>query len=401
MELNKFLKNYFNQLSCKNISDKNNFDDYDNFKQFIMEHYQLNHVELFNYIKYVKIKRQIIKLKDGLLYNKHINDINSIIKEMYEEKIFLDINIKKYLFKINVLFTILDDKKISYLKIINTLRNLLELNKDHIFKFKIISNINALLYKYKLFLKKSKLLINKINKFLDFEKSYGIDHNMIKLNNTERCVLGKKSEYFANKIMNSYINYINEKLVDKKYYYETNINFLKFLGIPAYHEYNIKGEVDGMIISYDGNIYLIEKIIEVKSSIKSTFEDIKKFKLLQDYINQLSFDNNIVYNNFVFTRDSFKNIINKHLTDWIIYLCVNNIYRDNIEKSHLYFSHVLKIVDDHFIKDFYVNNDEEQIKEKFNIILNNRDYIENLFENWKNDIKLDTDNCNIFISKIL
>lgn len=153
MELNKFLKNYFNQLSCKNISDKNNFDDYDNFKQFIMEHYQLNHVELFNYIKYVKIKRQIIKLKDGLLYNKYINDINSIIKEMFEEKIFLDINIKKYLFKINVLFTILDDKKISYLKIINTLRNLLDSNKDHIFKFKIISNINALSYKYKLFLK--------------------------------------------------------------------------------------------------------------------------------------------------------------------------------------------------------------------------------------------------------
>lgn len=102
-------------------------------------------------------------------------------------------------------------------------------------------------------------MINKIKNFIDFEKSYGIDHNMIKLNNTERCVLGKKSEYFANKIMNLYINYINEKLVDKKYYYETNINFLKFLGIPAYHEYNIKGEVDGMIISYDGNIYLIEK----------------------------------------------------------------------------------------------------------------------------------------------
>ena len=401
MELNKFLKNYFNQLSCKNICDKNNFDDYDNFKQFIINHYHLNHVELFNYIKYVKIKRQIIKLKDGILFNKHINDINYIIKDMFEEKIFLDINIKKYLFKINVFFKILDDKKISYLKIINTLRNLLDLNKDDIFKFKIISNINALLYKYKLFLKKSKLLIIKINKFLDYEKSYGIDHNLIKLNNTERCVLGRKSEYVANKIINEYINYINEKLVGKKYYYETNINFLKFLGIHVYHEHNIKGEVDGMIISYDGNVYVIEKIIEVKSSIKSTFEDIKKFTFLQDYINELSFDNNIIYNNFIFTRDSFKNIINKHLTEWTIYLCVNNIYRDNIEKSHLYFSNVLKIVDDNFIKDFYVNNDEEPIKEKFNIIINNRDYIDDLFENWKNDIKLDTDNCNIFISKAL
>ena len=401
MELNNFLKNYFNQLSCKNICDRNNFDDYDNFKQFITEHYQLQHVELFNYIKYVKIKRQILKLKDGALYNKHINDINYTIQEMFEDKTFPDINIKKYLFKLGSFLKIIDDKKLSYLKTINTLRNLLDLNKDDYFKFKIISNINALLFKYKLLLKKSKLLIIKINKFIDFEKSNGIDHNMIKLNNMERCVLGKKSEYAANKILNEYIDFINKKSLYKKYYYETNINFLKFLGIHVYHENNIKGEVDGMIISYDGETYVIEKIIEVKSSIKSTFEDIKKFSFLQNYINELSFENNIVYNNFVFTRNSFKNIINKHLTEWTIYLCINNIYRDNIEKSHLYFSNVLKIVDDNFIKEFYLDNDEEPIREKFNIIIKNRDYIDTLFENWKNDIKLNTEQCNIFISKVL
>jgi hypothetical protein len=217
----------------------------------------------------------------------------------------------------------------------------------------------------------------------------------------ERCVLGKKSEYAANKILNEYIDFINKKSSNKKYYYETNINFLKFLGIHVYHENNIKGEVDGMIISYDGKTYVIEKIIEVKSSIKSTFEDIKKFTFLQNYINELSFENNIVYNNFIFTRNSFKNIINQHLTKWTIYLCINNIYRDNIEKSHLYFSNVLKIVDDNFIKEFYLDNDEEPIREKFNIIIKNRDYIDNLFENWKNDIKLNTEHCNIFISKVL
>ena len=141
MELNSFLKEYFNQLSCKNICDKNNFNEYNNFKKFIYDHYQLNHIELFNYIKYVKIKIQIIKINDGLLYNKHINDINHIIQEMFTDKNIPDINIKRYLFKIDVFFKLIDDKKISYLKTMNKLRNLLDMNKDYCSRFKIISNI--------------------------------------------------------------------------------------------------------------------------------------------------------------------------------------------------------------------------------------------------------------------
>ena len=42
-------------------------------------------------------------------------------------------------------------------------------------------------------------------------------------------------------------------------------------------------------------------------------------------------------------------MIDKDLTDWVTYICINNLHQDVIEKSHLYFSTCLKIVDDNFI----------------------------------------------------
>jgi hypothetical protein len=236
---------------------------------------------------------------------------------------------------------------------------------------------------------------------IELESLYEIDHKLIKLSNMERSILGKKSEYTANKIIIEYINTINKTHKDRIYYYETNINFLKFLNINAFHEFNIKGEVDGMIIYFDGTDYIIDKIIEVKSSIRSTFEDIKKFIFLQKYINNLNFDKDLTYEKYTFTKKSFINIIDKHLTEWSIYICINNIYRDVIERSHLYFSNVLKILDDNFIEEYYINNNEESIKNKFKIIIKNKELINTLFEKWKKDIMLDTCNCNIFISKIL
>jgi hypothetical protein len=46
----------------------------------------------------------------------------------------------------------------------------------------------------------------------------------------------------------------------------------------------------------------------------------------------------------------FFNIINKDLTDWVTYICINSFNKDVIQKSHLYFSTVLKIVDDELIE---------------------------------------------------
>jgi hypothetical protein len=70
-----------------------------------------------------------------------------------------------------------------------------------------------------------------------------------------------------------------------------------------------------------------------------------------------------------------------------------------LEKSYLYFSNVLKIIDNDFIEDFYINNNDNVILEKYKIIENNRNYIDDLFKNWIENIKFGTEECNIYVSK--
>lgn len=400
MELNNFLSIHFDKISNKHISINNDFHDYENFKNFIVNHYGIRHLENNNYIKFVKVKRQIIKLEDEITYNNHLYNINKTIQLLSKNHVFPNLNIRRYMYRIDGFFKLIEFKRKVLYETVNTIRNLFDLKgDDNNFKFKIIISINAISQKYRTFKKYSKQLINYVNELVNFEESYGIDHKLIELNNLERKVLGKKSEYTANKIINDYVNKIN-KISDKKYFYEINIDFLKLLNIKAIHESSIKGEVDGMIICYDGTDYIIEKIIEVKSSIKATFEDIQKFLFLRTIIDKsINDDIKINYGKYVFTRKSFMNIINKDLADWTTYICINKINHDIIEKSHLYFSTVLKIIDDNFIKDFYVDQNENSIKKKYEIVIKNTELIDNLFEIWKKNIKFNNENCNIFISR--
>jgi hypothetical protein len=314
--------------------------------------------------------------------------------------IFPSIDIKKYLFRLNVLFKLIEDKKYCLIQTINTIRNLYDIKGDDAkFKFKIITGINTLTYKYKMYIKNSKELIYYINQLIELEKVYDIDHKLIELNHMEKSFLGKKSEYTANKVILDYINILN-KSSNKTYYYETNIDILKLFNIDLSHELTIKGEIDGMIISYDGNEYIIEKIIEVKSSIKATFDDIKKFESLRDYIlSNNIINNNIIYRKYIFTKNSFVNILNKNISDWTIYICINGYEHNIIEKSHFYFSSVLKIIDDRFIKDFYVDNNEYIIQEKYKIVQNYSLLINKMFNEWISNIKLGTTECNVYTVK--
>jgi hypothetical protein len=341
--------------------------------------------------------RQMIRLKDGDKYIHLLKKINSIIYLLSIHSIFPNVDIKKYLFRMNKLLQIIDEKKTKLLEAINTIRNLYQLKGEEVkFKFKIIVRINNLIYKYKMYIKYSKELIVHIHQLLDMEKVYKIDHNLIELNNIERSYLGKISEYTVNKFALEYVNLLNKK-EEKKYYYEMNLDIIKLLNIHANHTDTIKGEVDGIIISFDGNQYMIEKIIEVKSSIKATFDDIKKFISLKEYIINNHF--NIQYGEYLFTKDSFNHIINKNISDWVVYICINGNNYSIIEKSHLYFSTVLKIIDDEFIKDFYIDKNQKIIEEKYKIIQNNSQLIDNLFNNWIDHIRLGYDNCNVFIVK--
>ena len=391
MDLNQFLRQHFNQLSQLDISNENNFETYDNFKQFILDHYELNHIKKNNYIKYVKIKRQILKLNDENGYFKHFKKINSIIKIMAHNQVFSNIDIKKYMYKISTFFKLINNKKDSLKKTIENIRELLELKNDFSFKFKILTAINMLTYRYNIFLKYSQQLTYHINKLIELELTYDIDHKLIELNNMERCFLGKKSEYIANKIIEQYA-------IQNGFFYEININLLKLLNVEINHDNNLKGEVDGVIISFNGIDYIIEKIIEVKSSIKATFEDIQKFIYLQKYIENMDLEKKIKYGKYIFTKNSFINILNKHMSEWSIYICMNTHEYNIIEKSHLYFSSVLKIVDDKFIKDFYIDNNETMIQQKYELIINNRLLIDDTFNIWKDNIRLDN-NCNIFTIK--
>jgi hypothetical protein len=405
MELNIYLKLKFEQLSFSNICSDNDFLTYENFKKFILDHYYLDHMEKHNYIKFVKVKRQILRTKNEIIYSLLLKNINDTIKIMYDNHIFPNIDIKKYMYKIYNIFKIIEERKISISNTIKTIKNLYYIKDNPIFRMKILIGINTLTHRYMILLKNSKKLIYLINKLMELEYSYGIDHKLIELNNMERSYLGKRSEYTASKIMSEFVK-INNKNdeninnnINKIYYYEPNIDLLKLFNIQPSHNECIKGEVDGILISYYDNSYIIDKIIEVKSSIKSTFEDIKKFIGLQKYINNMDDNIEITYKNFIFNKKSFINIINKDLTNWVIYLCINNIENDFIEKSHLYFSTCLKIIDDNFIKDFYIDNCDNVIKQKYNIIIENKDNIEQMFTTWINNIKLYNNECNIYISK--
>jgi len=389
MDISQFLCQHFNRLSCSDISEKNDFMCYDNFKNFILEHYQLQHVESNNYIKYVKIKRQMLKLIDEKKYNKYISKINSILQILAGNHVFPNIDIRKYMYKMNAFFKLIEDKKKTLKDTINHIRSLFDLKGDDTkFRFKILTAVNTLTYRYNIFLKYTKQLIYYIDKLIALEVIHGIDHKLIELNNMERSFLGKKSEYIANKIILEYAN-------ENSYFYETNIDLLKLLNIRINHVDNLKGEVDGMILSFNGSEYIIEKIIEVKSSIKATFEDIQKFIFLQKHIRNMDFTQKIKYGKYIFNRNSFMNILNKHVSEWCIYLCMNTQSYNIVEKSHLYFSTVLKIIDDTFIKDFYIDKKDNMIKDKYELICRNRHMIDDLFETWKENIRL-SNNCNIY-----
>lgn len=244
------------------------------------------------------------------------------------------------------------------------------------------------MYRYQLFLKLSQSLRYNIQNLIDLEEKYDIDHKLIEINNMERSLLGKKSEYKVEKILKSFVS-------KNKYIYIQNIDVIKLFKLDLKHIKHLKGEVDGILLYFDGNDYIIDYFIEVKSSIKSTYEDVSKFTNLKKCIEKLSSDISFDVENITLTKNSFQKIISTHISEWIIYICVDG--RSKIEKSHLYFSNVLKIVDNEFIKAYYIDNDESIIDKKYKIISDNKDLIDQLFKKWKEDININNKSSSIYL----
>ena len=389
--LKQFLLNYSNNLTTNDIHE-HDMSEYNYFYSFIKKHYSLEHIKKHNYLKYVKITRHKILHEMGDLYDEYIDKINSISEDMVKCNLFNKFNIRKYLFKINKINILLDTRKAHIQNLIVYYRELNEkYSNNNEFKMRILFNVNGIYHKYKLFLKMSQELKYNIQNLVDLEEKYDIDHKLIEINNLERTLLGKKSEYKVEKILKDYVKY------NSKYIYLVNINIIKLLELDLRTIKNMKGEVDGLLIYFDGTDYIIEYIIEVKSSIKSTYEDVIKFINLKKIMDSLD-ESEIftVKDSFVyFTKKSFNKIINNKISESIIYICIDQ--RKKIEKSHFYFAYVLKIIDSEFIKAYYIENDDTIIDKKYKLIIDNKSYINKIFEEWSSNVNLTNESSCIFL----
>lgn len=391
MDLHSFL-----DQKCVNL--KNNdvqeftMEKYDNFYSFVENHYSLKHMKENNYIKYVKVMRQKLLNNDPEKYNSLIDKINDLIGILFKYNLFPNYSLRKFLFKIFKFLKILEIKKRNIEDTIKYYQKLFDSynDKDKI-KFKILMNINGYITKLQIYNKISKEIKFNIKIFVEMEENFEIDHKLIEINNIERGLIGKKSEYLVDKLIKSFINQS-----ELKYIYIQNIDIIKLFNFKLDEIKNIKGEIDGILVLKKNNEYIIDKIIEVKSSIKATFEDIDKFINLVNKINKL--DNFVYYfNDIRLTNKSFCKMLNTNIYEWLIYLCKDE--KTKIEKSHFYFSHVLKIVDNEFIKRYYIEHDKSIIDEKFNLITKNKNYVNELFDKWKKLVNLTDFGSSIYLIK--
>lgn len=392
MNIHDYLIKYTKNINENDINDYN-MENYDNFKNFIDNHYTLDHLKNNNYIKYVKVIRQKIVLMGNNNYELLINKINKIFLIMDENHLFYKINFNKYLFNIKKIHFLLKKRENSIEGEIQKFKDLYnEYNNNNKIKFQILHTINICNRKYTLFNKYKRELLHLINEFNILEEKYGIDQKLIDIVNTERKLIGKKSEYNVNNLIKKYIKQEN----DNNLFYLENVDIFKNFNIKMNSDI-CKGEIDGIILKKENEEYIIQNIIEVKSSIKATFEDIYKIIGLKNFFLKYTFTHDIHIHDIKLNEKSFSKIINEPIHNWLIYMCTDQ--KNKIDKSHLYFSYILKIIDYDFIKDYYINNNDNIIKNKFKLIIDNRDYINNLFALWKSHISLKKNSSCIYILK--
>jgi len=314
---------------------------------------------------------------------------------MSNYQVFFKINFNKYLFNVEKIKNALKKKEIN-LK--NTIVHFQELIKKYEqnpkIRFEILHTINNYYHKFHMFKKLKRKLIFMINTFIDYEESFGIDQKLIQINNMERTLIGKKSEYQISKLIKYYVK--NKSL---NYIYKENVNIFKLLNNKN-EKMNFKGEIDGLLLKIENNEVFIENIIEVKSSIKATFEDIHKIIALQEVLKKINKHQKIILDDLELTSKSFEKIINQPIKEWLIYLIIDNNNKNKIDKSHLYFTYVLKIVDNEFIKNYYIEKKEDTLKKKHDLILKKEKYIQQLFNVWSSHVNLNKDNSIIFMSSI-
>lgn len=393
MDFRIFLQEYGKNLTTNDVIE-NKMLDYNYFYEFIKKHYDLNHIKKYNYLKYVKIIRQKIVFDKESNYENLVQYINDIFQKMFHENVLCKINLCKYFFKLSKIHIILEKRKKNFQELIQYYKLLMvqyELNKS--LQVKLLCSLNLIHYKYQLFLKLSRQLNFYLQQFIELEEKNDIEHKLIEINNMERTLLGKKSEYYAETILKKYCK------LNPKYIYVQNIDFIKLLKLPIQDINQLKGEIDGLLLYQEGYHYYIEYMIEVKSSIKSIYEDIHKFINLKKIIESIN-ENDEFYipdTQIIFHKRSFQKIISQPISESVLYLCTNTEHKNKIEICHFYFLYVLKIIDQNFIEKYYLQQDESIIFEKYQKIIDHKDYIYSIFNEWKKNVNLNEESSCIFL----
>jgi hypothetical protein len=389
MDLIDYLKTNAQNLTNKDIKHMN-IEKYENFKKFIDDHYELEYMKKNNYIKYVKIIRQKIVYLYNDQYYYYIDEINQIIKMMSEYHVFYKINFKKYLYNIDKIKKELNKREKN---LYDTIHNFQEMSKQYEskpkIKFQILHTINRYYYKLSIFKKLKREILCIIQDFIDYEESFGIDQKLIQLNNMERTYIGKKSEYCISKLIHNYTKKHNQEMI-----YKENIDIFKLLHVKI-NSMHFKGEIDGLLLKIVDGQVIIEHIIEVKSSIKSSYEDIYKILALQEVLKNMTFSEEMYLDEYVLTSKSFEKIIHKPLKDWLIYMIID--VKNKIDKSHLYFAYVLKIIDNEFIKNYYVEKKEDVLRKKHHQILKKEKHVQQLFNLWVGHVNLNNNDSILFM----
>jgi hypothetical protein len=393
MDFRIFLQDYGKNLTTNDVIE-NKMLDYNYFYEFIKKHYDLNHIKKHNYLKYVKITRQKIVFNKESIYENLVQHINDIFQKMFHENVLCKMNLRKYFFKLSKIYTILEKKKKNFQELIQYYKLLMvqyEFNKP--LQVKLLCSLNLIQYKYQLFLKLSRQLNFYLQQFIELEEKNDIEHKLIEINNMERTLLGKKSEYYAETILKKYCK------LYPKYIYIQNIDFIKLLKLPIQDVHQLKGEIDGLLLYQEDKYYYIEYMIEVKSSIKSIYEDIHKFVHLKKIIESIDEDDefHVPDSEIILHKKSFQKIIHQPISGSILYLCTNNVYKNKIEICHFYFLYVLKIIDQNFIEKYYLQQDESIIYEKYQKIIDHQDYIYSIFNEWKKNVNLNEESSCIYL----
>jgi cell pole-organizing protein PopZ len=113
------------------------------------------------------------------------------------------------MFKIDVIFNILKKKHSILIEIMKHIKSL-----DPLSNIKISFSMNTVNYRYQIFKKYSIQLKEYLQQFINLEKEHGIDHKFIELNNLERSLIGKKSEYVVNNIIEEYEDELSDEDLD-------------------------------------------------------------------------------------------------------------------------------------------------------------------------------------------